>query len=136
MVFKRTGKSLDETLVNHHLGEIKNLGGDTMEKLLEKAKSLGWTIDEIETNRYEIGKFSPSGNDFHIVVDTDGTPESFIEDLWSIYDNFDVSYEAYLWLDNQGHGMNGAPYDMRDVYNDMEACQKNILKLHDALSTL
>ena len=40
------------------------------------------------------------------------------------YESFDVSEEAYLWLDNSGHGKNGAPYDMRDVYNDMEEAKK------------
>ena len=50
------------------------------------------------------------------------------------YDNYDCSYEAYLWLDNTGHGTNGAPYDMKDVYEDMEACEKMIFELWESLS--
>jgi len=40
------------------------------------------------------------------------------------YESFDASEEAYLWLDNSGHGKNGAPYDMKDVYEDMEEAKK------------
>lgn len=35
-------------------------------------------------------------------------------------DSFDVSSEAYLWLDSYGHGKNGAPYDMKAVYESQE----------------
>lgn len=35
-----------------------------------------------------------------------------------------------MWLDSDGHGINGAPYDMKDVYEDMEACQNMILELY------
>ena len=43
--------------------------------------------------------------------------------------DFDVSYEAYLWLDDTGHGRNGAPYEMIDVYEDMEECLHNMEEL-------
>ena len=36
---------------------------------------------------------------------------------------------AYLWLDNTGHGKNGAPLDMRDVIADMEECEDAIYQL-------
>lgn len=48
----------------------------------------------------------------------------------STYSDFDVSEETYLWLDHSGHGQNGAPYDMRDCYNDMEACKGTIYELY------
>lgn len=40
-----------------------------------------------------------------------------------------IAKETYTCLDHSGHGINGAPYDMRDVYNDMEECQDEIEKL-------
>ena len=39
-----------------------------------------------------------------------------------------------LDLDNTGHGLNGAPYDMKDVYEDMEACKKMVYELWKLLS--
>lgn len=44
--------------------------------------------------------------------------ENLINALIEFYNIFDVSYETYLWLDDTGHGINGAPYDMEDVYKD------------------
>ena len=41
--------------------------------------------------------------------------------------------EAYLWLDDNGHGKNGAPYRMKDVLADMEEAEKNIDSLLDAI---
>ena len=57
-----------------------------------------------------------------------------IEDkLREYYDNYDPNYETYLWLDESGHGKNGAPYEMIDVYNDMKACEEMIDKLACAI---
>lgn len=44
----------------------------------------------------------------------------FVSDFKNHVENYDCSSEAYIWLDNFGHGKNGAPYDMHDVYTDME----------------
>lgn len=44
--------------------------------------------------------------------------ENLINALIEFYNNFDVSHETYLWLDGTGHGIDGAPYDMKDVYED------------------
>ena len=38
-----------------------------------------------------------------------------------------------MWLDIDGHGKNGAPYDMRDVYDDMEAVNDMLWDLYDDL---
>ena len=55
--------------------------------------------------------------------------EEFSEQLQERYNNFDCSEETYLWLDNTGHGTNGAPYDMKDLYEDMEACEEMLREL-------
>ena len=44
--------------------------------------------------------------------------------------------EAYLWLDETGHGKNGAPYRMKDVVKDMEEAEKMIDRLLDAILKL
>lgn len=45
------------------------------------------------------------------------------------YDDYDASYEAYLWLDDYGHGKNGAPYYMGDVLADKEEWESMLDKL-------
>ena len=82
------------------------------DRIVEIAEENGWEVD-VESNdgdnfSYEFSKYSPAGQDFN--------------------------FEAYLWLDNTGHGTNGAPYDMKDVYEDMEACEEMSLELWKSLS--
>ena len=59
-----------------------------------------------------------------------------IGNIKEYYDNFDVDEEAYLWLDETGHGKNGAPYRMKDVVEDMEEAEKMIDRLLDAIMEL
>ena len=35
-------------------------------------------------------------------------------------ENVDESYDAYIWLDEFGHGKGGAPHDMEDVLADQK----------------
>lgn len=51
--------------------------------------------------------------------------ETLKNDLADYINDFDVSYETYLWLDECGHGKNGAPYDMKDVYENVLQNNKN-----------
>lgn len=101
-----------------------------LKKIIEQEE---WVIYDDSENCLLIGKFSPQGQDFQITVDLGKNIDEFKENLYSLYSDFDVSYEAYLWLDSEGHGRNGAPYDMKDVYEDMEACEENIYNLYLAL---
>lgn len=103
-----------------------------IEKMLDKIKELGWDV-RVDGNSITVGKYSPAGMDYSFDVDiTDFEKEDsiltvaelFVEAIHSMVDDFDPSYEAYLWLDNTGHGRNGAPYNMGDLYEDMEAIQE------------
>ena len=107
-----------------------------IKKFIEKIEGLDWNVEANEEENgkiiLELSKYSPAGQDFNIQIQGE-TVDELLDDLYEIYTNFDVSEEAYLWLDDTGHGRNGAPYDMRDLYNDMEACEKMILDLHNEL---
>lgn len=94
-----------------------------LEKMLDRAKELEWAIYKDEdSTEIELNKYSPEGQDFNIYIDTENDADIFLHNLYDYTNNFDVSYEAYIWLDNTCHGKNGAPNDMKDVYEDMEAC--------------
>ena len=47
--------------------------------------------------------------------------------------NFDPDYEAYLWIGDDGHGRNGAPYHIKDIVSDMEEAEEQIYELLQAL---
>ena len=106
---------------------------ELLEKIEEVAENEGWVVtDEGETLLFS--KCSPAGQDFNFSISTEDleTTEDVEEAIYEEYNNFDVSYETYLWLDNTGHGKNGAPYNMKDLYEDMEACENMIYDLSRA----
>jgi hypothetical protein len=102
-----------------------------MLKFSNVAQRLGWKVD-VNNDEYTFSKFSPAGQDFNFTVS--GSAEEVVREIKERVDDFDVSAEAYIWLDESGHGANGAPYDMRDLYNDMEACREMMRELWRALS--
>ena len=68
---------------------------------------------------------------FNISVEMSGNDvKSFIHNLYECYDSYDPDYEAYLWIGEDGHGKNGAPYHIKDIVEDMEAAEKYILDLY------
>lgn len=56
--------------------------------------------------------------------------------LRSAYDNYDVSYETYIWLDDTGHGSNGAPHEMKDVLSDKKEWENKLSELADAADSV
>lgn len=100
-------------------------------KMIKIAEKLDWSVTA-DNNEFTLQKYSPAGQDFSIVVVADDLEEA-IGQIKARCEDFDCSYEAYLWLDSTGHGTNGAPYDMKDVYEDMEACLEMMKELYDNL---
>lgn len=105
-----------------------------IEKIYEIAESEGWKVDYSYTDEKEteiifsFEKYSPAGRDFCFEV---CVRKEEYEDIvfyylnhaiYKYWEGFDVSYETYIWLDETGHGNNGAPYDMKDLYEDTQAC--------------
>ena len=108
------------------------------EKIYEIAQSEGWQVDYSYTDEKEtmvsfsFQKYSPAGKDFSFEVSVPNEDDEYTlyynvaDAICTYFENFDVSYETYIWLDEEGHGKNGAPYDMSDVYKDTESCEKMI----------
>lgn len=105
----------------------------TIDSILEQIETLDWNVEQEDGNIYLLSKYSPAGQDFSIQIDTETDAGRFLNNIYATYEEFDVSSEAYIWLDQEGHGTNGAPYDMRDLYDDMEECQQMILDLYSEL---
>lgn len=108
------------------------------EKIYEIAEREGWKVDYSYTDENEtmvifsFEKYSPAERDFYFEVSVQNDEDEYViydsvaDAIYTYYENFDVSYETYIWLDEEGHGKNGAPYDMSDVYKDTESCEKMI----------
>lgn len=106
-----------------------------LNKCFEIAENLGWNITNSFGKEYIFSQLSPEDQDFNVIVEADNVND-LIQGLEDFCDGFDVSYETYLWLDNTGHGTNGAPYDMKDIYEDMETCLKMVEDLIDELKSV
>ena len=108
----------------------------TKTKIQKIAEQLGWEVDwqkDIKGNSSVwFSKASPFGQDFSFEVYF-VTYKEIPEKVEEYYDNYDASYEASLWLDSDGHGKNGAPYEMGDVYQDMKDCESMVYDLWEAL---
>ena len=100
------------------------------DKLIERIEGFGWTvtIEDEERDLYLIGRQSPAGQDFSVCIEIKDDLSNFSDNLYDYWESYDVSYESSLWLKN-GHGINGAPYEMIEVYNDFKWCKEELYEL-------
>ena len=45
--------------------------------------------------------------------------DELMERMYDFLDTYDEDYEASLWIGEDGHGKNGAPYHIEDIVADM-----------------
>lgn len=115
---------------------------DLTDAIVACAEAEDWKVDagiiyKEQKTEFEFGKFSPAGRDFSFTaVMKCANINSLIEDIDDYFENYDVDYETYIWLDHNGHGKNGAPYRMRAVLEDVEATEKMIEELLDAIKAM
>ena len=115
------------------------------EKIYEIAEREGWKVDSYYVGELELKvafsfeKYSPAGRDFvfEVCVRNEVYEDLVFEYLknavYEYWECFDVCYETYILLDETGHGKNGAPHDMKDLYEDTQACADMIHDLWLAL---
>lgn len=105
-----------------------------LELLLQKAEELNWKVDyKKEEATITFSRFSPEGQEYSFTINVYSSIYATIENIWEYVESYDISYETYIWLDNFGHGKDGAPYDMKDVYEDMEWCLEKTKDLYGAM---
>lgn len=85
---------------------------------------------EINNNTVTFYKTAPKGLDFSFEVNIGDDINDFAKNIHNTFMDYDVSYETYLWLDNTGHGKNGAPYELEDVLEDIKDCEQYINDAH------
>lgn len=78
----------------------------------------------------EISKYSTAGQDWSASIELGKDIHDFINNIWESYESYDPEYEASLWIGDDGHGKNGAPYHIKDIIEDMEECEGFIRRLY------
>jgi hypothetical protein len=102
------------------------------DKLIAKFEEHDFSVLCDEDGEITFCKYSPAGQDFSFSVNAN-TLDELLREIGRYHYYYDPSEEAYLWLDDTGHGRNGAPYDMKDVYEDMEACKEYIWEAYEII---
>ena len=105
--------------------------------VFDVAEKLGWDVvffnDHTTSKKhFTFKRIITAEQEFNFEVEAVNFTELY-SNIDAYFINFDVSKETYLRLDNEGHGVNGAPYDMIDVYSDMKMCEDQIEKLKNVL---
>ena len=108
------------------------------ERIKEIPENQGFVVDIVDNGdgnyTFIFSKYSPAGQDFSFEADIEeNNIQYLLDNINEYYSHYDCSAEAYLWLDETGHGKHGAPYDMKDVYEDMEACEQYVFDLYHIL---
>ena len=78
----------------------------------------------------ELQRSSPQDQDFIVTIWFEtGNECDFADKLEEYWRDFNPSEEAMNWVGPDGHGTNGAPYDLQDVINDMVDCKEMLREL-------
>ncbi|MDA3053227.1 hypothetical protein OFO01_07315 [Campylobacter sp. JMF_01 NE2] len=108
----------------------------TQNKVEKVAEALYFNVDFTkDTNgnkSAEFSTYSPCGQDFNFSIDYKKISD-LPEEIHKYYHAYDPSYETSLWIDSEGHGKNGAPYEIGDIYEDMKWCEASIKELYEEL---
>lgn len=112
---------------------------DIIDRITECAEAQGWSVHASKNPnadiwQFEFSQYTNAGQDFNFSAELkDGEPDNLIKSVREYYEGFDPDEEAYLWIGDDGHGKNGAPYRIRDIVADMEDAESMVLDLLAAL---
>lgn len=117
----------------------KNVKDTFPKQLIDMIEDENFRIvsDEISDGTVTLQFYSPEGQDCYYDIELSYFINQELPIDWSMLAcdgisycrDYDVSEQTMLWLDEFGHGKNGAPYDMKDVYEDFEWVKNRILTL-------
>lgn len=108
------------------------------QKIISIAEKEDWSVHVSELKnkcvQFEFSQFTPAGQDFNFSAEmTNRDTQTLIKNIKEYYENFDPDMEAYLWIGENGHGKNGAPYHIKDIVDDMSAAEDMVYQLYLAL---
>ena len=104
-----------------------------IDKVIELAESLDWNVT-VDGSDVDFQYYTNYGQDCHMDIALTEDFDKFTDEIYNYYENYDVSEETSLWIDESGHGKNGAPYDIEDILNDMKEFESAIYDLWKKLN--
>lgn len=115
----------------------KMITEEQIQRITDIAQEKGWSVNVEDKNEtrvlFEFQRYTKYGQDFLFNADMQGEDiDPLIANVKEYYEGFDPDYEAYLWIGDDGHGKNGAPYHIKDIVADMEDAEEQIYELLQA----
>ena len=95
------------------------------ERIENVAELCGWKVS-IDNGNFEFEQMIGT-NDFVFSIQCEERKlQSFVIQLEKYLKNFDVAYETSVWIGKDGHGVNGAPYHIKDILEEMYLAKEQI----------
>ena len=111
----------------------------TIDDIIRIAEEHGWSVDisyGVTRNKtdkcLEFEKYIGSQDFlFSVWVENDDITK-FVNDVKEYADDFDIDEETSLWIGNDGHGRDGAPYRISDILKEMQEAKDEMEELAEA----
>ena len=95
------------------------------EKIENIAELCGWKVS-IDNVDFEFEQMIGTKDFVFSIQCEERKLQSFVIQLEKYLKNFDVDYETSLWIGKDGHGVNGAPYHIKDILEEMYLAKEQI----------
>ena len=97
-----------------------------MNETIEKVAELcGWKV-YIDNTNFEFEKMIGTKDFVFAISYEEKSLQSFVFQIEDYLKNFDVDYETSIWIGEDGHGKNGAPYHIKDILDEMYSAKEQI----------
>lgn len=102
----------------------------TWKDVEDKLEDLDFSITGRNTDdknySFEIQKYYDSSDQIFTLIGKKDEPASVVNALREIHDNFDIDYQTSIWIGEDGHGKNGAPYHISDIFESMKDVKNDL----------
>lgn len=120
---------MTETLKDEKRAELLRRIKTAIHETAEKAE---WDWEDLEDGNSVLLTWEDEAYEMDA---TRGIPELWGE-LDDFYESYDPDYETYLWIGEDGHGKNGAPYHIKDILEAKERIDGAYERLRDEFGSL
>ena len=107
----------------------KTSGKSMKDSFKRVCENLDWTIAEVDSERIELRKYSPAGEDFSFTTDI----ENFVEEVKEYAAHFDLDEHIEMWIEARRSGTSGVP-STRELVKDAEDIDEMLQELAAALA--
>lgn len=98
---------------------------ETIENIAELC---GWKVF-IDNTTFEFEQMIGTHDFVFAIQCEEKSLQSFVIQLENYLKNFDVDYETSIWIGKDGHGINGAPYHIKDILDQMYLAKEQMAAL-------